>query len=99
MIKMITLYVHKAVSFPALGTRLPVTLLYFCYFASPSFADALPFTNAHFGEHSSPGTNLTYLYCHGEESRLIDCTYSTTTSCGVSNVAGVRCHGKTVASR
>ena len=60
-------------------------------------ADALPFYNAYFGEHSSPGTNLTNLYCYGSESGLIDCTHSTITSCGVSQVAGVRCLGKTVA--
>ena len=66
-------------------------------FITLSFADALAFTNAYFGEHSSPGTNLTNLHCYGNESRLIDCTHSTTTSCGVSDVAGVRCQGKTVA--
>ena len=60
-------------------------------------ADVLPFYNAYFGEHSSPGTNLTYLYCYGNESRLIDCRHTTTTSCSASNVAGVRCQGKTVA--
>ena len=60
-------------------------------------ADALPFTNAYFGEHSSPGTNLTNLLCYGNESRLIDCTHSNTTSCSASYVAGVRCQGKTVA--
>ena len=62
-----------------------------------SCADALPFTNAYFGEHSSPGTNLTNLRCYGSESRLIDCTYSNTTTCSASNVVGVRCQGKTVA--
>ena len=62
-----------------------------------SFADALAFTNAYFGEHSSPGTTLTNLYCYGSESRLIGCSYSTTTSCSASYVAGVRCQGKTVA--
>ena len=59
--------------------------------------DVLPFSHAYFGEHSSPGTNLTNLRCYGNESRLIDCTYSTTTSCSASYVAGVRCLGKTVA--
>ena len=58
-------------------------------------ADVLPFTNAYFGEHSSPDFN--FFYCYGNESRLIDCTYFTTTSCSASHVAGVRCQGKTVA--
>ena len=66
-------------------------------FISLLCADALAFTNAYFGEHSSPGTNLTNLRCYGNESRLIDCTYSTTSSCGASYVTGVRCQGKTVA--
>ena len=61
-------------------------------------ADALPFTNAYFGEHSSPGVNLTSFRCYGSESRLTSCSYSTT-SCGVSQVTGVRCQGKTVAGK
>ena len=60
-------------------------------------ADAFPLRYAYFGEHSSPGTNLTNLYCYGNESRLVDCTHSNTTSCSASYVAGVRCQGKTVA--
>ena len=60
-------------------------------------ADVLAFTNAYFGEHSSPGTNLTSLQCYGNESQLIDCRHSNTTTCRASRVAGVRCQGKTVA--
>ena len=59
-------------------------------------ADALPFYNAYFGEHSSPGVNLTSFLCYESESRLTSCSFSTT-SCGVSQVTGVRCQGKTVA--
>ena len=65
--------------------------------SAPYCADALPFRNAYFGEHSSPGTNLTSLLCYGNESRLIDCRHSNKTTCRASRVAGVRCQGKTVA--
>ena len=58
--------------------------------------DALPFYNAYFGEHSSPGPNITYLRCYGNESQLLNCRYSTTTTCRISNVAGVRCQGEIV---
>ena len=67
------------------------------YFTSGCSVDAVAFSNAYFGEHSSPGTNLTYLYCYGNESQLTDCTHSTITYCGVSQIAGVRCQGRTVA--
>ena len=65
--------------------------------SAPYCADALPFRNAYFGEHSSPGTNLTTLHCYGNESQLIDCRHSNKTTCTASRVAGVRCQGKTVA--
>ena len=77
-----------------------LALVYFSsavYFTTGCSVDAVAFSNAYFGEHSSPGTNLTNLYCYGNESGLIDCTHSTTTSCRVLNVAGVRCQGRTVA--
>ena len=76
-----------------------LALVYFSsavYFTTGCSVDAVAFSNAYFGEHSSPGTNLTNLYCHGDESQLTDCTHSTITYCGVSQVAGVRCLGKTV---
>ena len=80
-----------------LGMRLLVTFAVLVLLCFSFCADVLAFTNAYFGEHSSPGTNLTNVYCHGDESRLIDCTHSLITYCGVSQVAGVRCQGKTVA--
>ena len=62
-----------------------------------SCADVFAFTSAYFGEHFSPGIHLTSLHCYGNESRLINCRYSTTTTCRMSRVAGVRCEGKTAA--
>lgn len=65
-------------------------LTFFC-------ADVSAFTNAYFGEHFLPGRNFTSLRCYGNESRLINCRHSTTTTCRMSRVAGVRCQGETVA--
>jgi len=56
--------------------------------------DALPFYNAYFGEHSSPGPNITSVRCYGNESQLLNCRHSMTTTCRISNVAGVRCQGE-----
>jgi len=58
--------------------------------------DALPFTSAYFGEHSSPGPNITSVRCYGNESQLLNCRHSTTTTCRVSYIAGVRCQGEIV---
>ena len=56
--------------------------------------DAVAFSRAHFGA----GIGTIYLDnvgCTGSETRLIDCTRSTTVSCsgGHSEDAGVRCQG------
>ena len=56
--------------------------------------DAVAFSRAHFGA----GTGTIYLDnvgCTGSETRLIDCSRSTTVSCfsGHSEDAGVRCQG------
>ena len=74
-----------------------VYFIYAVYFTTGCSVDAVAFSNAYFGEHSSPGTNLTNLRCYGNESRLTDCRHSTTTTCRVYQVAGVRCQGRTVA--
>jgi len=59
-----------------------------------SLTDAVAFSNAHFGA----GTGAIYLDdvgCTGSETRLIDCSRSSTVYCyyGHSEDAGVRCQG------
>ena len=55
---------------------------------------ARAFSNAYFGEHPRP--NISRVLCYGNESKLLDCSYTSTTSCSHTNTAGVRCQGETI---
>ena len=64
-----------------------------------ALTDAVPFSRAHFGA----GIGTIYLDnvgCTGSETRLIDCSRSSTVSClsGHSEDAGVRCQGLQILS-
>ena len=37
--------------------------------------------------------NVTNIQCYGNESHLLDCSYTNTSFCGPRNAAGVRCQG------
>ena len=58
---------------------------------------AVAFTNAHFGRGTGP-IHLDNADCSGSESRLTDCSHSSSASCrfGHNEDAGVRCQGKFV---
>ena len=56
--------------------------------------DAVALSNAHFSSGVGP-IHLNNVDCSGSESRLLDCSHSSTVSCnnGHSEDAGVRCPG------
>ena len=49
------------------------------------------FSNAYFGEHPRP--NISNVLCYGNESKLLDCSYTNISSCSPSSTAGVHCQG------
>ena len=53
--------------------------------------DASAYSNAYFGQGIIP-ILMTYVGCSGTESRLVDCSYSSSTGgCSHSEDAGVQC--------
>ena len=58
------------------------------------YSGAVAFRNAHFGAGIG-SIHLNNVHCTGSESRLTDCSHSTTVTCtnGHSEDAGVRCQG------
>ena len=63
----------------------------FCIF---QFVGAVAFSNAYFGEHPIPA--ISNVLCYGNESKLLDCSYTNLSSCSPTYTAGVRCQGDTI---
>ena len=60
-------------------------------------AGASSYTGAHFGQGVGP-IQLNYIWCIGNESRLLDCPHTTIHDCTHSEDAGVACPGKSIIS-
>ena len=60
----------------------------------PTGAVAYTYSSSRFGRGRE--ANLTDFYCYGNESHLLNCTHSVTSSCSRENIAGVLCYGDVV---
>ena len=57
-------------------------------------AVAYTYSSSRFGR--GVATNLTSFHCYGNESHLLNCTHSVTSSCSRDYTAGVLCYGDVV---
>ena len=60
----------------------------------PAGAVAYTYSSSRFGR--GVATNLTSFHCYGNESHLLNCTHSVTSSCSRDYTAGVLCYGDVV---
>ena len=60
----------------------------------PTGAVAYSSSSSRFGRGRE--ANLTDFYCYSNESHLLNCTHSVTSSCGRDYTAGVLCYGDVV---
>ena len=69
-------------------------LFHIIWFTIPAGAVAYTSSSLRFGR--GVDANLTNVYCYGNESQLLNCTHSVTSSCSRDYTAGVLCYGDVV---
>ena len=69
-------------------------LFHIIWFTIPAGAVAYTSSSLRFGR--GVDANLTNFYCYGNESQMLNCTHSVTSSCSRDYTAGVLCYGDVV---